>query len=115
VEEQTMKPIGEMSDVELRIALAMAFPNPFVNIRTGRDGKLVGDSAFLLSERPTGIPNWPSKIEDARFLEDAMATYGLHDEYLRNLALTAKSTSPIARQISEAALMAFRSHACAEI
>jgi hypothetical protein len=112
-ERITMSRIREMSDRELRIALASALPYPWENIRTDDRNRLIGDVRGTLSERPSGIPNWPEEIDTARFLEDAMKTHGVHDEYVRNLAEVMRSDpksaqDPTARQISEAALMALR-------
>jgi hypothetical protein len=109
-----MDDIDKMSNDELRIALATEGPRPMCkNVRVNRRGDLVGDFPYGISERPVGIPNWPTEVEDARFLEDAMKTHGLHEKYLHNLAEIMQSDAkvspkPSARQMSEAALMTLR-------
>jgi hypothetical protein len=108
-----MVPISKMSDTDLRIALASAFPHPWVNIRMDKSRGPIGDVRGTLSERADGIPNWPGDIATARFLEDTMKTYGLHDEYVHNLREAMQTDyksipSPSARYMSEAALMTLR-------
>jgi len=117
-----MKSPNDMSAVELRIAIVTEGPNPWLNVRRDRKGRLVGDVPIGLSECPDIVPNWPFDIDEAIKLEDTFIGSAMQDEYIRNLIKVIKADTAsnaglyllahaTARQRSEAALLTLRSAA----
>jgi hypothetical protein len=105
-----MLDVLQLSDLDLRTAIAMGFRHPWKNVQlTGTC--LTGESTFGISELAREeIPNWPGDPASAELLERAMKAYGLYSEYLHNLSELPGHGTP-ARRMSEAALITLRAAA----
>jgi hypothetical protein len=116
-----MKQISEMSNAELRAALAT--DSKWRSVHWDENGNLVGHLGLTLA--PAIVPNWPGDIAEAMKIERSLVVRGLLADYLRNLVevTQADAASPegifamvgaSARQRSEAALATIRAAACVQ-
>ena len=113
-----MTPISELSNIELRTAIATESDGGWVNVQRDSAGRLMGIAADGFVFAPEQIPNWPGEIEEAMRLERSLAANGLTDPYVHYLvAITQADSSPegmfrlasaTARQRTEAALLVLR-------
>jgi hypothetical protein len=114
-----MNSVDKMNNMELRIALAVAGKNGWENVRHSAVGELIADVPGGITELPVEVPDWPVDVKAAMRLEDGIASMGLAEEYIKNLALVtgadiASATGVYriahasARKRSEAALATLR-------
>lgn len=106
-----MRKVQEMTNVEIRLAIATESPRfGWKDIRI-EFGKLVGESRRGLSEMAVEIPNWPGDLDVAMVLWEIMEVHGLRELFAKNVRDIAGIGIPSARHLAEAAVTTIRNDA----